>query len=335
MFDKNEYLKSVQEKIRAEEKEIELGLSRFEKAGNSNEYKSALQALPVLKEPEAVKKGMELLTNKQEDTTVRMLVLQKALAGIGKSTEYIKACLSIAEDNTEPVELRRAVLSVLGALSFGSKRFISLRPEYMTMLRNLLDDPDSLLRESAAEELAKYKDEYVQRRLIDGLIERETPIISTAKAIQLLGYDIHAEHYPILRRILRDPASDETTKLEAVHVLANDVESKELLTELMMDKDQSIELRKSSATALTTCNPKYFTDIARSLILNEEEDKDLRAVCLNALMHSSDVNALYYDDDFLNKITTLQSLTTSAGLKQLSKQFLDNAMKQKRKSQEP
>jgi HEAT repeat protein len=332
MFDKNEYLKSIQEKLKAEEKEIELGLSRFREATNSIEYKTALQAIAALKEPEAVKKGMELLTDKQEDTTVRILILQKALSGIGKSTEYIKACLSIAEDNSEQIELRRAVLSVLRALSFSSRIFMSLRPEYMTMLRSLLDDPDSVLREGAAEDLAKEKDEYVQRRLIDGLTGRETPIVRTAKAIQLLGYDIHAEHYPVLRRILQDPASDETTKREAVLVLANDVESKDLLTELMMDQAQPIEIRKSSATALTTCNPEYFTDIAKSLILNEKEDKDLREVCLNALMHSSDVDALYYDDDFLHKITTLQSSTTSPGLKQLSTKFLGNAMKQKRKS---
>ena len=332
MFDKNEYLKSTQEKIRAEEKEIELGLSRFEKAGNSNEYKSALEAIPVLKEPEAVKKGMELLTNKQEEITVRMLVLQKALAGIAKDTEYIRACFFIVEDKSEQIELRRTALSALRVLSFGSRVFVPLRPEYMTMLRSLLDDPDSVLRESAAEDLAKEKDEYVQRRLLDGIAETEEPIVPTAKAIQLLGYDIHAEHYPVVRRILEDPASDETTKLEAIHVLANDVESKVLLTELMMDQAQPIEIRMSSATALKSCNPEYFTDVAKSMVLNENEDKDLRAVCLNALMHHSDVNALYYDDDFLHKITTLQSSTTSPDLKQLSTKFLGNAMKQKRKS---
>lgn len=331
MFDKNEYLKSVQEQVRAEEKEIELGLSKFSEARNSSEYKTALQAIPMLKEPEAVKKGMQLLTNKQEDTTVRILILQKALSGISQNTEYIKACLFIAEDSSDQVELRRAVLSVLRALSFGSRLFISLRPEYMTMLRSLLDDPDSLLRESAAEDLAKDKDEYVQRRLLDGLTEREEPIVPTAKAIQLLGYDIHAEHYPILRKILQDPASDETTKLEAIHVLANDPESKDLLTELMTDKGAAIEIRMSSATALKTCNPEYFTDMAKSMVLDEKEDKDMRAVCLNSLMHHSDVNALYYDDEFLHKITRLQSLTTSADLKQLSTKFLGNATRQRRK----
>lgn len=331
MIDKNEDLKSAQDKLRAQEKKLELGLSTFMRAENSIEYKTALQETPYLKKPEAVKKGMQLLKNKDEDATVRLLVLQKALSAIGKNTDNIRDCLSIVQDKSDRLELRRAMLSGLRALTFGSKAFVSLRVEYMTILRSLLDDPDTVLRKMAAEDLAKNKDEYVQRRLLDGLKGREASIVSTAKAIQLLGYDIHAEHYPIVRSILQDTASDETIKLEAIHVLANDTESKELLIKLIMDKGQELEVRMSSATALKTSNFADFIRIAKPMLLDDKEDKDLRALLLNALMRHQDSSSLYDDDEFIHKVANLKSLTTSADLKKLRTQLLDNETKHSNK----
>jgi hypothetical protein len=331
MIDKDEYIKRTQEQVTAHEKAIESGLSKLRSAQNSTEYKTALQAIPSVKEVEDVRKGMQLLTNKQEDTEVRLLILRKARSAIGRNTEYIRDCLLIVQDTDDQVELRRAILSVLGAFSFGSREFVALRPEYMTLLRSLLDDHDALIRERAAEELAKEKDEYVQRRLLAGLAGREEPIVPTAKAIQLLGYDIHAEHYPVVRRILEDPRSDETTKVEAIHVLGNDAQSRDLLTALMTDKQQPIEVRMTSATAMKTSNPEYFTHLAKSIVLDEQEEQDLRAVCLNALMHQSDPDALYADDDFVQELTKVRSLTTSEALKQQSTGFLTKAMRHKRK----
>ena len=43
------------------------------------------------------------------------------------------------------------------------------RPRYLSTLRGLIDDPSSSIRDSAIEVLAMNQDEYVQRRLIEGL----------------------------------------------------------------------------------------------------------------------------------------------------------------------
>jgi hypothetical protein len=331
MVDKNRYFKSIQDNVKAREDEIELGLSRLRSAQNLADYKTALRAVPSVREPQDAEKGMQLLVDKREDPQVRLLVLQKALSAIGKNADYIRDCLAIAQDPGEQIDLRRAILTVLASFSFGSRAFVALRPEYMALLRSLIDDPDPLLRESAAEELAKDKDEYVHRRLLDGLAGREQPIVSTAKAIQLLGYDIHAEHFPVARRILEDPLTDETTRVEAIHVLANDPESKDVLTALMTDKRQTLEVRMSSATALKTSHLEHFSDIAKSIVVDEQEPKDMRALCLNALVHHSDSEALHKDDEFLRKLRTLQSSTKSTDLKRLSAWFLDNAVIRKRK----
>ena len=327
MPNEDDYLKSVQNKVKAQQEQNESGLSNFRKARNAIEYKAALQQIRFLRDPEAVKKGIQLLKNKQEEVTVRSLVLQKALSSIGKNSEYIRDCLSILSDKTDRIEMRKGVFTVLKALNFGSKLFVSLRPEYMAILRSLLDDPDTDLREMAAEELAKVKDEFVQRRLLNGLTRQEAPIVSDAKAIQLLGYDIHAEYYPAVRRLLQNPESDDVTKLEAIHVLANDPESKQLLVDLMLDKKQDKELRMSSTAAVQSGHPQDFMQIAKTLVLDESESNDMRTVCLNALtlVHPTEKTALDEDQQFLQNVSRLHTLTQSPELKKMSLRYLESA----------
>jgi len=331
MIDKDEHFEKVRDDLRVEQEKLDVGVGQFKRAANTKEYKAALQEIPFLEEPEAVKKGMQLLKDKREDMEVRLLVLQKAISAIAQSAEYVRDCLLITEDKSDQIELRRAAFNALKVFNFASNPFVALRPEFMTALRTLLDDPDAALREMAAEELAKDKDEYVQRRLLDGLTGREEPIVSTAKAIQLLSYDIHTEQYPVVRRILENPASDETVKVEAIHALANDAESKNLLARLMMDKQQPIEVRMSSAVALKTSDFEDFSKIAKPLVTDENEEKDMRSAVLNALMHHRESKALYDDNEFMQKVRNLRSLTTSGDLKKLTTRFLDSARRQSKK----
>ena len=200
----------------------------------------------------------------------------------------------------------------------------------MALLRSLLNDPDSSLREMAAEELAKYKDEFCIKKVADGLTKQGAPIVNDAKAIQLLGYDIHAEHYPIVRSLLQNPASDEATKLEAIHVLANDPESKQLLINLMLDKKQDKEIRMSSAIGVQSAYPQDFIRIAKPLVLDDGEEKDMRIATLNALMLNRDKTALYADEKFLAKVSGLNILTKSPELKKMSLRYLKNAAKHRR-----
>ena len=53
--------------------------------------------------------------------------------------------------------------------------------------------------------LAREKDDYVQRRLVDGLEGRSKALVPAAKAIQFLAYDVHSEYFPIAKRIVEKP----------------------------------------------------------------------------------------------------------------------------------
>src|SRR5437588_393232 len=64
------------------------------------------------------------------------------------------------------------------------------RPDYLEALRTVVDDPDPEVRRRAIGVLARQKDEYAQRRLIEGLRDPSKALIPPAKAIQYLGYDV-------------------------------------------------------------------------------------------------------------------------------------------------
>jgi hypothetical protein len=120
-------------------------------------------------------------------------------------------------------------------------QFPGKRPDYLATLRSIIEDPDAQLRRRAIGILAREKDEYVQRRLIEGLEQRSRALVPAAKAIQFLGYDVHAEYFPLLRRIIEQPPS-RAAKREAVRLLSADPAATDLLVTLLNDKQQDPEV---------------------------------------------------------------------------------------------
>jgi len=315
------YQQEQHEQVRQAQQKNELAVAGFKKASNADEYRIALEQVDVLKDPEDIKKGAALLQDKHVDVGLRVLALQKIGQSIAENPAYINLCLAILSDTDEPQVLRMAVFTFFQVLSFFSRTFKANRSEYMTLLRSLLDDPDNELRTMAAEQLAKQKDEYVQRRLMDGLTGKGKAIVAPAKAIQFLAYDLHAEHFPVVRDLLQN-TQDEGTKIEAIHVLAGDPQSKNLLVDLMLDKAQPKEVRVSSVFAVQSAHPDEFLRIAKPVVLDESEDDDVRVASLNALEHNKD--ALYSDKQFAERVSAISASTKSAKLKKMSLRYLDN-----------
>lgn len=323
MTDKEKYLQELRAGIDAEKRKNESMLENFKSASNSSEYKAALLAISVINNEDAVLKAKSLVLDKQEDVSVRILALQKVVTALSADADFLDTCLDLLQDKTEDDYLRMAAFNVLKILRFSSGQFAAIRPDYMSILRALLDDPNVTLRAMAAEDLAMSKDEYVQRRLLAELETGEEKIVQRAKSIQLLGYDLHAEHFPIVRQILQDETASETEKVEAIHVLAKDPSSKELLKNLMLDKTQEKEVRLSSASALQAAQPEEFISVAQEVVLDEKEDKDLRIVSLNGLLQHIESDALKDNEEFLQRVSNLRTITVSPELKRVSKTYVD------------
>jgi hypothetical protein len=198
--------------------------------------------------------------------------------------QFLQTLFELAGNPAESPELRSGVLRILRQLRFSSVLLNENRARYIETLRPLVDDGDPTLRQDALEMLAQEKDEYVQRRLLESLTSG-TPLATTMeKTVQLLGYDIHAEHYPVLRRIATE-AQGADTRREAVRLLASDPQSADLLKQIFRDRNEDQQVRRASANGYLSLDPQGFEQEAKAVVFDQGEDENVRAASLSALTH--------------------------------------------------
>ena len=305
----------------------------FESLNESNSIEEGLQtfsfSLESLNEDE-VSKLVRVVLKKDEDLKVRSAAIKALAPAVGKREDLIDLMLEILRDKTEHQNLRIEALSNLQQSTFSPVIFRPKRAEYLETLRALIDEEDDELRRRVVEILAIEKDSYVQERLIEGLNNSSAAIVEPEKAVQLLGLDIHAENFPILRQIVNNPPN-QAAKNEAVRVLAAYADSRNLLAEILQDKSEAPEIRKTSAVALQSAAPGEFKEQARQIVFDDDDDDDVRAACLNALEHSSDspdfAEALSDDSDFLEKVEQLKETTVSKDLEKVADRYLSKHRK--------
>jgi hypothetical protein len=270
-----------------------------------------------------------------DDLTAAVAVVQDSAADLGLRTaalqvinlniearpELIDTLLGLLRDPMAPADLRLAILNVLQQISFRMVLFPAKRPDYLATLRSIIEDPNAQLRRRAIGILAREKDEYVQRRLIEGLEQRSRALVPAAKAIQFLGYDVHAEHFPMLRRIIQQPPNG-AAKREAVRLLAADPASSDLLLTILNDKHEDPEVRRVAAIALQSLAPDRFEAQARRIILDDDEDDELRALSISALTQFANPAALRQDDQLNRRIEQLRAESGSPQVKQATTAYI-------------
>jgi hypothetical protein len=301
--DSSEYRKRIAQQLTKAKKQRARQRVSDDKAVSVAKRLAALP--PALRDPDDVAKGAAILQDGSEHPSLRETVLQRMGSAIGKSEPLIDLVLGLFRNPAEPVRVRLAALRVLQQASFASALFRSKRAEYFAALREVVNDEHAELREEALEILALDKDEYAQRRLLDGLKAPAAAIVPPEKAIQMLGYDIHAEHYPILRELVQNPPNS-AAKKEAVRLLAADPDSKDLLVGMLTDKAENADIRQLSAAALRTMAPAEFTEHAKQIIVDDDEADDVRAASLTALINSGDQQKLRGDAAFTRKVERLR-----------------------------
>ena len=145
----------------------------------------------------------------------------------------------------------------------------------------MVDDADPELRQRALGILAREKDGYAQKRLLEGLRNKEA-LVPPEKALQLLAYDVHAEAYPVAREILQNPPSP-TPKREALRLLAADASSAPTFERILRDKGESAEIRQVGAAALHALKPERLQAHAREVLMDPSEPAEIQAMFLTAL----------------------------------------------------
>ena len=292
-------------------------MSKRRKAGGKTTGRASKQSFAQ----RATRSAWSVATNRRRSAKDRAAALAEVPAVIGESGRDPDAILGIVRDEAEPIAVRLAALETLQAATFSATNVTSWRGDYIATLRKVADDPDPELRQRVLGILAREKDGFAQRKLLEGLQNADEALVPPEKALQLLSYDVHAEAYPVATEILKNPPNT-AAKREALRLLAADATAAPLFEKVLRDKEELPEMRQISAAALQALRPERMQAYAREALLDPAEDREMQATSLVALTQFGDATAIGEDEPLKQRITELRS-EASTKVKQTAQRFLD------------
>jgi hypothetical protein len=225
----------------------------------------------------------------------------------------VKTLLEVAGDERLDASARLAAINKLGAAEFQPVEFADFHPAYVELLRGLAQDSVREIRLAALDRLTLTGDVEAQKLLREGLEKIRKPLVSAAKAIQLLARDDHGGSLSVFRTL----ASEATGQVreQALRALARDQQSLSLFEKIVADKSEKTPIREIAAMNLKSTSIKRFTDVARKLLLDDDEDDRLKAAAVSAIAHTSEAVGQIASETFANALENLGAATKSRALK--------------------
>ena len=263
------------------------------------------------KRPRSARAAMSVATSENKAVKERVQAMAEVPLAICENDKDLQSMLGVLRNQDEPIEVRLAALQSLQAASFSVVAFESCRSDYIATLRKVATDPDPELRQRVLGLLAREKDNFSIKKLLDGLKDPAKALVAPEKALQLLSYDIHAEAYPVARAIVNNPPNDDA-KREALRLLAADAKSAPMFERLLRDKDEKAEIRQVSAAALQALKPEKLQENAREILLDDSDYDDIKATSLTAVTQFGDEQAVAKDEKLRRQIT---KISTKGGAK--------------------
>jgi len=328
----SKYKESVRKSLNAESKSTRESMADFFSAKKSSREKlSSFKVNGTFNEQSDIKKALTLLKDANQGAQIRASAAMGLVHEAARNEELLDYLIETLSNPEAPVELRGAALSVLQATTFTSPIFGAKRADYMNALRNVATEKTSAssdkalasLKSRAIEYLALEQDEYIQQRLLEGLEDPKKKIVKPEVAIQLLAYDLHADYYPTLRKIVENPPNKRSKK-EALRNLAADPDSADLLLKCLNDKNEDKETRHVCAVGLQSLNPEALQRSVKQLITDPKEDKELRVALLNTMSYTPDTKIIDEDPEFQSKLDSIEKKSSSRNFKKVYKKYHQN-----------
>lgn len=269
--------------------------------------------------------AMAIATSAKKSVKQRVAAMAETPLALCESDKDLQAMLDVLRDRNEPVAVRLGALQSLQAASFSVVAFESCRGDYLATLREVAEDPDPELRQRVLGILAREKDAYAQKRLIEGLEKPDEALVPPEKALQLLAYDVHAEAYAVARDIIEKPPNEDARR-EALRLLAADATAAPVFEKLLRDKNELAEIRQLSASALQGLRPAKLQSVARDILLDVADYDEIKTTSLTALTQFGDQEAVTSDVELRNRV---DEMTTNASpkVKQSARQFVEKYTK--------
>lgn len=166
----------------------------------------------------------------------------------------VRSLLEVLANDSLAAAPRLAALEQLGAAQFQPVEFAPFHAEFTEILRRLAFAKDKAIRTAALERLTLANDETAQRLLREGLEKTRKPLVSDAKAVQLLARDEHARPLPLLRKLATERTG--AVREQALRALAGDSKSISLFETIAGDKArQRRSVRSPRSTSRTPRAP--------------------------------------------------------------------------------
>ena len=264
--------------------------------------------------------ALAIATSARKTVKERVAAMSDATLAVCDDDQGLQAMLTVLRDRKEHIKVRLAALASLQAASFSVVAFESCRSDFIGTLRAVMDDPDAELRQRVLGLLMREKDGAAQKRLIAGLENPAKALLPPEKALQLLGYDPHADAYRLARKIVKDPPN-ETAKREALRLLGADSSARPVFEKILRDKNEAPEYRRISASALHAIAPDVLQKHAREIVLDSSESDDLQATSLTAIAQFGDAATIGADDELMKRVGRMRR-ASSTKVKQTAKRLL-------------
>lgn len=272
------------------------------------------------KSPTGYKTTWAAAGNPEGGSRQRVQAFTKLGGAVCDDMDVFRGTLAVVRDTKAPLSVRQAALSSLQAASFSSPNFSACRPTYMAGLRALVADPELEIRQRVLGFLAREGDGYAQDVLLKGLSDPGKAAVPPEKALQLLAYDPKAESYAVARRIVQRPPNPEA-KQEALRLLGADSRSAKLFESLLMDKQESVEVRQIAASALNALDPDSLQKLARRIVLDVAETPELQAMSLSAMTNFGNEEAMVKDKPLAKRAARLAGSKSPQSVKASAKSF--------------
>jgi len=250
--------------------------------------------------------ALAVATSARQTVRARVAAMADATLAVVDDDQALQSMLAVLRDRKEPIKVRLAALASLQAASFSVVAFESCRTDYTATLRAVMDDPNAELRQRVLGLLMRDKDGAAQKRLIAGLESPAKALVPPEKALQLLGYDPHADAYRLARKIVKDPPN-ETAKREALRLLGADSSARPVFEKILRDKKEAPEYRRISASALHAIAPDVLQKHAREIVLDSSESEDLQAASLTAIAQFGDADTISGDAELMKRVGRMRS----------------------------
>ena len=167
--DTKAYAEAYRQQLENRRVEVDRAYRRFiDKSVPFKERADAVAGIGSFLTTEQAEGAKQVFRDASETPELRAIAVERVPNPASDPT-FLAMILEQIASPSAAMTLRAACLRVMGALSIATSKGMPWRPQYLTVLRGLTDDPEPSLRESAFAALTAARDDYATQKLTAGL----------------------------------------------------------------------------------------------------------------------------------------------------------------------